>query len=56
MTFIKGRILYTEDDHDCREMVIFTLQQSHKLRVSRIDVRVLIGMYTQSSYVRYCLF
>ena len=24
----KGRILYTEDDYDCREMVLFTLRQS----------------------------
>ena len=24
----KGRILYTEDDYDCRELVIFTLRRS----------------------------
>ena len=24
----KGRILYTEDDYDCREMVLFTLRQN----------------------------
>jgi CheY-like chemotaxis protein len=24
----KGRILYTEDEYDCREMVLFTLRQS----------------------------
>ena len=28
MSFLKGRILYTEDDPDCREMVLFTLRQS----------------------------
>jgi two-component system, OmpR family, alkaline phosphatase synthesis response regulator PhoP len=28
MTFLKGRILYTEDDLDCRHMVVFTLEQS----------------------------
>ena len=28
MSFVKGRVLYSEDDHDCRQMVIFTLQQS----------------------------
>ena len=28
MSFLKGRILYTEDDLDCREMVLFTLRQS----------------------------
>jgi CheY-like chemotaxis protein len=28
MSFVKGRILYTEDDLDCRNMVVFTLEQS----------------------------
>ncbi|HKP39126.1 MAG TPA: response regulator [Pyrinomonadaceae bacterium] len=28
MSFLKGRILYTEDDFDCREMVLFMLRES----------------------------
>jgi CheY-like chemotaxis protein len=27
MQCCKGRILYTEDDYDCREMVLFTLRK-----------------------------
>ncbi len=28
MSFVKGSVLYTEDDHDCRDMVVFMLEQS----------------------------